>query len=139
MNTDPSKPLPDPDGENGPFWEGASRGEVRVQRCTGCGLLRFPACRYCSRCLGEKSEWVRTNGRGEVETFCIFHRAYFPSFAADIPYNVALVRLEEGPKMFTNLVGLAREELRIGMKVRAVFERVSEAAALVKFERDAGG
>jgi uncharacterized OB-fold protein len=131
-----TKPLPKIDALGAPFWEGTRAGELRVQRCTDCGTLAFPPARHCAACLGERREWVRVSGRGTVATFGIFHRLYFPAFERDLPYNVALVRLDEGPRMYTNLVGIRNEDIAIGMRVRARFEAVTDEVTLVKFEPD---
>lgn len=131
-----AKPLPAIDDLNRPYWDGAREGELRVQRCLDCGTLSFPAARHCAHCLGERKEWIRTGGRGTVRTFGVFHRLYFPSFEAELPYNVVLVRLDEGPQLYANLVGVRNEDIRIGQRVRARFEPVTDAVTLVKFELD---
>lgn len=122
------------DDENRPFWEGAKRHEVVMQRCTACGRFRFPASGYCASCRSDQSSWVRLSGRGVIESHCIFHKAYFEAFASRVPYNVALVALEEGPKLFTNIVGIANSELRIGQAVSPVFEQITPELVLLKFE-----
>jgi uncharacterized OB-fold protein len=128
------KPLPRLDDANLPFWEGARHGELRLQRCLDCGACRFPAARACVRCHGARSEWVATSGRGKVESFCVFHKGYFPGFEAELPYNVVVVALDEGVKLFSNLVGTANEAIEIGMAVEAVFEPATDAVKLVKFK-----
>jgi uncharacterized OB-fold protein len=130
---DYSKPLPPDDPANRPFWEGAKRGVLMLQRCLDCGRHRFPAARYCTQCHGERSEWVATPGSGVVESFCTFHRAYWPAFARDVPYDVVQVRLDEGVRLFSNLIGVPRERIRTGMRVRASFDPVTPAVTLVKF------
>jgi uncharacterized OB-fold protein len=127
------KPLPRLDDGNRPFWEGARRGELCVQRCVDCGTLRFPAARHCARCLGDRSDWTRLSGRGTVESFCVFHQPYVAGFEAELPYNVVLVRLDEGPMLFSNLVDIANDQIRIGMAVTAWFEPVTAERGLVKF------
>lgn len=131
--TDYAKPLPPDDPANRPFWDGAKRGVLMLQRCLGCGRHRFPAARYCTQCRGERSEWVATAGTGVVESYCTFHRAYWPAFARDVPYDVVQVRLDEGVRLFSNLVGVPRERIRTGMRVRASFDPVTPAVTLVKF------
>ena len=79
-----------------------------LQRCLDCGRHRFPAARYCTQCRGERSEWVATSGAGVVESYCTFHRAYWPAFAREVPYDVVQVRLDEGVRLFSNLVGPGR-------------------------------
>ena len=84
-----------------------------LQRCLDCGRHRFPAARYCTQCRGERSEWVATSGSGVVESYCTFHRAYWPAFAPDVPYDVVQVKLDEGVRLFSNLVGVPRERIRV--------------------------
>jgi len=128
------KPLPVADGRNHPFWEAARRGELRLQRCVSCHVFRLPASRHCPGCGGEGSEWARASGAGTVESFCVFHKAYFPGFEGAVPYNVAVVRLAEGARLFTNIIGVADDRLRIGMAVEACFEPVTPEVTLVKFK-----
>ena len=131
--SDYAKPLPPDDPANRPFWDGAKRGVLMLQRCLDCGRHRFPAARYCTQCHGERNEWVVTSGAGVVESYCTFHRAYWPAFTPDVPYDVVQVRLDEGVRLFSNLVGVPRERIRMGMRVRARFDPVTSAVTLVKF------
>ena len=128
-----NKPLPPKDEDHAPFWQGTLRREVVMQRCSSCGTYRFPASRYCASCRSDASAWAPVSGRGVIESYCFFHKAYFESFAADVPYNVALVRLEEGPRLFTNIVGVRNEGLQIGAAVVPVFEQVTPEVVLLKF------
>jgi uncharacterized protein len=127
------KPLPPDDPANRPFWDNAKRGVLSLQRCRDCGQHRFPAARYCTACLGEQSEWIASSGLGIVESYCTFHRAYWPALKGDVPYHVIQVRLDEGVRLFSNLVGVAHAAARTGMRVRAAFDPVTEAVTLVKF------
>jgi len=131
--SDYAKPLPPDDPANRPFWDGAKRGVLMLQRCLDCGRHRFPAARYCVQCHGERSEWVATTGAGIVESYCTFYRAYWPAFARDVPYDVVQVRLDEGVRLFSNLVGVSRERIQSGMRVRACFDPVTPGVTLVKF------
>jgi uncharacterized OB-fold protein len=128
--SDYAKPLPPDDPANRPFWDGAKRGVLMLQRCLDCSRHRFPAARYCVQCHSERSEWVPSSGAGVVESYCTFHRAYWPAFAADVPYDVVQVKLDEGVRLFSNLVG---GRPRSGMRVRARFDPVTPAVTLVKF------
>jgi hypothetical protein len=129
-----TKPIPAITPEMRPFFAAARRRQLVVQRCTDCGALRFPAREICSACLSTKSEWTPVCGRGEIFSFNVMHQVYHPGFAAEVPYAVVQVKLEEGPRMNSNLVGVAPREIRIGMPVRVVFEDVSEEVTLPKFE-----
>lgn len=128
-----AKPMPAISPEMRPFFEGARRHELRVQRCRGCGALRLPARALCSECLSAEAEWVAVSGRGEIYSFNVMHQVYHPGFAAEVPYAVVLVKLAEGPKMISNLVGIDAHAVRVGMPVRVVFERLSDEVTLPKF------
>jgi uncharacterized OB-fold protein len=131
-----TKPLPRIDERNKPHWDGNAAGELRVQRCDDCSTLRFPASRWCPNCLSEKASWHKVSGKGTVWSWCVFHRAYFKGFEPDLPYAVALIELDEGPKIYSNLVDVTRDKIRIGMRVRAVFEKATDDVTLVKFRED---
>ena len=127
------KPLPQTEGANRPFWDGARGGRLVLQRCLDCGTWRFPAARICPACRGERADWQAASGRATLESFCRFHKPYFDGFADELPYNVIQVRLEEGVQLFSNLVGIADDRIVIGMKLRVQFEPVTDAVTLVKF------
>lgn len=131
--TAPSKPIPAVTPELAPFFEGARRGELMLQRCRTCAEFRWPPREVCSHCLSRDSEWAPVSGRGEVFTFNVMHQVYHPGFAAEVPYAVVLVKLAEGPKLTSNLVGVSPREIRIGMPVRVIFEAVSDEVTLPKF------
>jgi uncharacterized OB-fold protein len=77
--------------------------------------------------------WKPVSGKGTLFSFVVFHRPYHPGFKGDLPYNVSLVELDEGPRLLTNIVGIANDELRVGMSVEVVFDDVTEAVTLPKF------
>ena len=132
-----SKPVPQPDEASLPFFEGARRGVLMIQRCTRCNAYLAPGSYICTECLSDALEWAPASGRGTLHTFGIMHQRYHPGFVDEIPYNIAVVELDEGPRLSTNIVGVANEELRVGMPVVATFEQVDEEVALPKF-RPAG-
>ncbi|MBE3603221.1 Zn-ribbon domain-containing OB-fold protein [bacterium] len=127
------KPVPAPTRETLPFWEGCRRGELMIQRCGECGHFQFFPRLYCARCMSERVDWLKASGRAEVTSFTIVRRPVSAAFAADVPYVVALVRLEEGPTMMTNIVGCPPERVAIGMAVEAIFERLTDEIMLPKF------
>lgn len=128
-----AKPLPQIAPDMEPFFEAARRHELVVQRCRGCGALRFPARDRCSGCLGREAEWVPVSGRGTIFTFAVMHQVYHPGFAAEVPYAVVLVALDEGPRMMSNVVDCPPGDLRVGMPVEVVFETVTPEITLPKF------
>lgn len=127
------KPVPDITPEMKPFFDGARQHELWVQRCTGCNDYRFPARELCSACLSRQSTWERVSGRGSVYSFTIMHQVYHPSFAAEVPYAVVIVELEEGPRLTSNLVGVPIDQVRIGLPVEVTFEAYSDEVVLPKF------
>jgi hypothetical protein len=129
----PSKPLPEITPEMAPFWDAARRHELVVQRCRGCRTFRFPARELCSRCLSRDSGWEPVSGRGTLFSFAVMHQASHPGFAAEVPYAVVMVELEEGARLLSNVVGCAAKDLRIGMPVEVVFEDVTPEVTLPKF------
>ncbi len=124
------RPLPDVTGPDAPFWQALRRREVRVQRCGACGAHRVPAARYCPHCRSNDSEWVAVAPTGTVETWCVFHRAYFDDLPE--PYTVVQVRLDCGVRLFSNPIE-ETAALRIGMPVEAAFEDITPEVTLLKF------
>ena len=133
-----AKPLPAITPENKPFWDACKAGELRMQRCTGCGHVRYPINPICPRCLSPAAEWVRLSGRGTVFSYIVFHQVYNPAYKDDVPYNVAMIQLEEGPRMFSNVVGVPNDQVKVGDAVEVVFDPVTPEVSLPKF-RLAGG
>lgn len=127
------KPVPAITPELRPFFAAAKNRQLVIQRCTACGALRFPAREICSACLGFQVEWVPVSGRGEVFSFNIMHQVYHPGFSDDVPYAVALIKLVEGVKMISNLIGVTPRDITIGMPVHVVFEDITDEVTLPKF------
>ena len=126
------KPLPNITPLTRGFWEHAKQNQLAMQVCDACGDIHFPASPVCPKCLSDQQEWRAVSGRGELVSWVEFHRAYWPGFAADLPYRVCLVKLEEGPLLISNLVG---EEPAIGEKVEVIFQPVTDEVTLPKFQR----
>jgi uncharacterized OB-fold protein len=119
---------------NRPFWEGCGRGQLLVQRCEPCSHLRYPASIACPECLSPASKWHALSGRGQIFSFVVFQRAYHPAWESKVPYNVALIELDEGPIMLSNVVGIANDHLKIGMRVQVQFEPHGEGLAVPVFK-----
>ena len=116
-----TKPIPSVTPDLAPFFEASKRGQLVVQKCESCGTLRFPARPLCSHCLSPQATWMPVSGRGEVYSFNIMHQVYHPGFAPEIPYAVVVIKLEEGAKMTSNLIGMKPHEIKCGMPVEVVF------------------
>jgi uncharacterized OB-fold protein len=134
-----SLPAPIVNADSAPYWEGARNDTLLLQRCGDCGTLRFFPRLLCTECGSDHTDWTEVSGRGTVHSFTIVHRAAFPEFQAQTPYVVALIDLEEGPRMMTNIVGDDALSVEVGDAVTVVFEdRGSEGAKVPQFRR-AGG
>jgi len=127
-------PIPIPTPETRPFWEAARRHELMLQRCRPCDHLFFYPRAACPRCLSGDLAWQRVSGRGTLHTFTIVHRGA-RDFPLGVPYVLAIVELDEGPRLMSNLVGVAADPtvVRIGMPLEVVFEDVSDTVALPRF------
>jgi len=137
MSPNVAKPVPVPDDFSAPFFEGARHSRLMLQHCTACGAWSFPVRERCPRCFATKLEWRQASGRATLYTFTVMHQVMNPGFASSVPYNVAQVDLEEGVRMTSNVVGIANDALRIGMRLEAVFEDAGENVRIPKF-RPAG-
>lgn len=96
-------PLPTVTPLNQPFWTGLEAGELRFQRCVACRHAWLPAREECPSCLSDDVAWEPSNGRARLISWVIYHQAFHPAFADRLPYNVAVVELEEGPRLITNV------------------------------------
>lgn len=117
-------PLPTPAPLTQPFWDGLSAGELRYQRCTACAHAWLPAREECPRCLSDQIAWQASAGRGRLISWVVYHQAFHPAFADRLPYNVAVVELEEGPRLITN-VNAEQEALAIEMPLVVSIETES--------------
>jgi uncharacterized OB-fold protein len=128
-------PLPVANPDSAPYWEGARADRLLIRRCRGCGALHFMPRHLCPHCWSDDLEWVEASGRGTVHSFTVIRRAPMESFVERVPYVVALVDLEEGPRMMSNIVGDDALETRIGDSVRVCFEDRGGGAKIPQFRR----
>jgi len=124
----PPKPAPRPTPETKEFWDGTAAGELRLQRCRPCDAFYFPPRPFCPRCLSDEVEWERTSGRGRLYSYVINHRPP-PPFGTE-PYAIAVVELDEGPRMMSNIVGVPNtpEDLVLDMALEVTFEQRGDVA-----------
>ena len=121
-------PLPDldriPDYEQG-FWQGSRSGELRIQRCSDCGLFRHLPMPMCPQCSSLNYSWTRVSGRGSVYSFVIVRHPVHPAIAEreQVPYNVCMIELEEqeGLRICSNVLHVAPEDIYVGMPVQVAF------------------
>ncbi|MBX5458088.1 MAG: Zn-ribbon domain-containing OB-fold protein [Thermogemmatispora sp.] len=124
MSEEATYALPQSDPESAPYWEGIQQGELRLQLCTACQRHIFYPRSLCPHCHSDRLAWVSASGRGTIYSYTIVHRAFGP-FAAEAPFIIAIVELEEGVRLMTRLIDAPRERVRIGAAVQVSFEQVS--------------
>lgn len=115
-------PLPDVTPLTEPYWTGLAEGELRHQRCGDCGNVWLPAREECPRCLSDAVGWQASSGRGRLISWVVYHQAPHASFAQRVPYNVAVVELDEGARLISSVVG-PDEDLRIEHPVELRIEQ----------------
>ncbi|TVR07632.1 MAG: hypothetical protein EA385_12320 [Salinarimonadaceae bacterium] len=125
--------LPTITDENRPFWDAARAGRFRMQRCSHCATLRPSPSDICPHCLSEEFAWVDLSGRGAVSSWCVYHRAFHPAFKERVPYTILQVDLDEGVRFVAPLAGGGVRPLKLGMRVRVVFEEAAEDVVLPVF------
>ncbi|MER7690618.1 bifunctional MaoC family dehydratase N-terminal/OB-fold nucleic acid binding domain-containing protein [Streptomyces sp. NPDC097610] len=132
-----ARPRPVVNRDNAGFWEGVGRHELLIQRCGGCGTLRFPWLPGCGACGSPEWDTVEASGDGTVFSYVVMHHPPFPAF--DPPYAVGLIELAEGVRIVSNVIGVPYDKVRIGMPVRLRFERYDEELVLPVFRAGAEG
>lgn len=128
------KPLPKLNADNQPFWEGCRKHELRFQQCGDCGHVRWPPSSLCPRCYSTEIRWLISKGTGRIYTFAVYHTAYHPGFAPDLPYTAAVVVLDEGPRLLTSIVDCPPGEVKCDMPVKVVWVDIDDTVTLPKFK-----
>jgi len=131
-------PAPEPNADSLPYWNAAREGRLLIRRCTACGETHFMPRHLCPYCWSDRVEWIESNGAGRVHSFSVVHRAPTATFAPMAPYVIALIDLDEGPRMFANLVSDGARTIAIGDRVRVTFEERGNGAMLPQFTRIQG-
>jgi uncharacterized OB-fold protein len=126
--------VPQPDALTRPYWDGVARRELRLQTCLACAHAWHPPLPICPRCHSERIEWRPVAGGGTVYSFTVAHHAVHPAVVGKVPYLVALVTLDEGPRVVSGLPGVPFADVRIGMRVRLRFEEIAPGVVLPQFE-----
>jgi uncharacterized OB-fold protein len=132
------KPLPAITTEAKPFWDAAAQNKLVMQRCLDCRAYIWTPRPACFECGSEQIEWTQLSGKGEIYSFTVIRqvvgRAASKAFEPDIPYVIAWIDLDEGPRMISNVIGCPVEDVEIGMKVSVVFDQQSAEIWLPKFK-----
>ena len=132
--TEVTKIQPRPTSTSEPYWQGCAEGELRLQQCADCGAFQFYPRVMCSQCLSDKLEWQQATGRGTIAAMSVVRRGV--SAAYEGPYVVALMDLQEGPRMMSQIVidDVDEERLCVGAAVEVVFEAWSDEITVPLFK-----
>jgi uncharacterized OB-fold protein/acyl dehydratase len=128
-----NKPLPQPTPISAPFWAGLKAHQVRLQQCDDCAHWIFFPRAHCPRCASAKLSWRDVAGTGTLYTYTVTRVPTLPEFADEMPQILAVVQFDEGPNINTTLVGIDEAELRVGMRVRPVFDDRPGAVSLLRY------
>ncbi|SDM05798.1 hypothetical protein SAMN05428957_10254 [Oryzisolibacter propanilivorax] len=131
--SDAPRPLPQPTDLTRPYWQAAARGELLLQHCPDCQRWQFYPRPFCLHCESGAVQWRAASGLGRIYTYTVNHRAPNAFMKQRLPYVVAIVELDEGPRLMANIQGDAALDARIGSRVQVQFEPVSEELALPQF------
>ena len=126
-----AKPLPRITPDTQPFWDALRQRRLLLPYCSDCGKPHLPPGPVCPLCFSDRLEWRTASGRGRISTWTVVHKAWFPAFAGDVPYNVVQVELDEGPRLTSNLFGPGTPS--IGQRVEVVFDDVDAELTLHRF------
>jgi uncharacterized OB-fold protein len=127
------KPVPVASLESKPYWEGIRQHRLLIPSCKDCGHQWFPPSLLCPNCNSAHTGWTEGSGRGKIFSYVVFHRVYHRGFATEVPYVVALIELDEGPRLLSNIVGKPPEQIACEMPVQVIFEDVAEDVTIPKF------
>jgi uncharacterized OB-fold protein len=128
-----NRPRPRIGPDNAPFWEGCRSHSLMLPTCAECSKAHLPPGPVCPFCFSDRITWHRATGHGRVSTWTIVHKAWFPAFRDDIPYNVVQIELDEGPRLTSSLVALSGRKPEIGQRVEVVFDDVDDTLTLHRF------
>ncbi len=136
MTTEYNKPVPVPQVESDTYWEKAKAHELWLRNCNDCGNAYFYPRDISPCCFSRNTDWRQVSGKATLFTYAIVHRAPHMGFVGDVPFVTAMVELEEGPIMPTNIVidDPTPEKLQIGMALEVVFEDITDDISLPKFQ-----
>jgi uncharacterized OB-fold protein len=129
------KPLPEITDLTRPFWTAAKNGRLVMQRCQRCGLLNFYPKPWCIECGDRRLDWVDVGTQGTVYSHTVASTVMmnYPAWKDDLPLIMCIIDLDDGPRMYGQLTACAPEKVRVGMRVQAYFEDISEHAGVPKF------
>lgn len=129
------RPLPHPTNISQHFWQGCRERKLLIQKCGACGYHTYYPAYACPTCLSSDLAWIESSGRGSVYSLTVIERGAGPAFEAESPFVVALIELDEGPVMMSNVVGSPPYEVEIGDRVTVDFRDITDEVTLPVFRK----
>jgi len=129
-----TKPIPVIDNDSSYFWDQCSKQKLVLPYCLNCKRHHFYPRIVCPYCMSKNIEWRLSSGKGEIYIFTIARRPPMPAFKKDVPYVIAIIDLYEGPRMMSNIVNTAIDEIYCGMRVKVKFEYAKKGIYLPKIK-----
>ena len=133
MMADARFDLPTIDDETRPFWEGTKAGRLLLRSCNACGAVHYYPRPFCPTCWSDDVDWVEASGKATLYTHSTVYTNDLPPFNERLPYIPAVVDLQEGPRMMTEIVDCATEDLQIGMPLEVTFREVTDEVTIAVF------
>ena len=128
-----AKPLPKPTPWSRPFWVACKERKLLVQKCEDCQKYIFYPKLFCPFCLSERLHWVESSGKGKIYSFTVVYSYQPTEFEDDVPYVIAVIELEEGVRMMSNIVECKPDDIRCDMEVEVIFEQVTDDVTFPRF------
>ena len=128
------KPLPQTNADNKAFWDGCKEHQLRFEKCRDCQHIRWPPSVICPLCYSRDTELIVASGKGKIHTFTVYHQAFHKSFMNDLPYITAIIELDEGPRLLSNIVDCSPDEVTCEMPVEVVWDDITSEFTLPKFK-----
>jgi uncharacterized OB-fold protein len=127
--------LPTPDPDTQPYWDAAREGRLLIRSCSNCGRTHFYPRPFCPYCWGTSVSWREASGRATLYTWSVVYQNDLPPFPERVPYVAAVVDLEEGPRMMTNVVDCDVDALEVGMPLEVTYRQISDDVTIPVFRR----
>jgi uncharacterized OB-fold protein len=124
---------PRPNGDTKAFWEGSKKHQLMFQKCINCGHVRWPPSIACPSCHSFEYEWISAMGKGRIKSYVVYYTVVHPAYKDKVPYITAVVELEEGPRLLTNIVDCGLQDIHYDMKVEVYWEDIESGFSLPKF------
>ncbi len=125
--------LPTPDDASRPFWDATKAGQLLIKRCAACGRAHFYPRPFCPYCWSEQVSWEEASGRATLYTWSVVYQNDLPPFPGRVPYVAAIIDLEEGPRMMSNIVDCPFDKLAMGMALEVTFREETDDITLPVF------